>query len=104
MNDDFVDGFYSAEFSGPNGKGHGVVVLEKGTIRGGDSSMAYGGRYDETSNGIEGVLIVRRHAPGNPSVFGQDSVDAPITGRANGGSVTIDGPHGFRAVLSPIAL
>jgi hypothetical protein len=42
------NGLYWVEFRTPLGSGAGVVVLQDGNLRGGDSSMYYFGTYTET--------------------------------------------------------
>ena len=78
------DGKYAAWFRTPRGQGTGIVYLANGKISGGDSVITYGGSYELDENRFRATLTTRRHAAGQPSVFGLDEVEVKLTGMFNG--------------------
>jgi len=69
------DGTYSAWFKTPRGQGTGLAHLRDGRISGGDTVISYGGTYEVDGDRFVATLTTRRHAAGQPSVFGIDEVD-----------------------------
>lgn len=86
------DGLYSATFSTPKGNGTGVVVLQDGKLRGGDSMMAYVGTYSESDNQFSAQFEVKVHSrpPGMSSVFGRDHVHVSANGTSDGDTVQMN--------------
>jgi hypothetical protein len=78
------DGKYAAWFRTSRGQGTGIVYLANGKISGGDSVITYGGSYELDENHFRATLTTRRHAAGQPSVFGLDEVEVKLTGMFNG--------------------
>ncbi len=64
-----MNGIYRAEFSSVLGRGSGTVYLDKNTIKGGDSMIAYYGNYQVADNNITGEISLIKHGSGS-SVFG----------------------------------
>jgi hypothetical protein len=77
------DGLYKVEFRTPLGMGAGVVVLQGGQVRGGDSRTYYVGSYSESSSQFSAKVKVDTHTnfPGLSSVFGRDRVNISLRGR-----------------------
>jgi len=65
---------YKVEFGTPLGSGTGVVVIEGGKLRGGDSSMYYVGSFAISGDQISASVATNRHTsvPGVQPVFGRD--------------------------------
>ncbi|ARP90308.1 hypothetical protein CAL14_08430 [Bordetella genomosp. 9] len=97
------NGFYKVKFSAQIRDARGLVVLENGTIKGGDDEMVYVGEYGEQSANPSGpsqmtaTISVRAYVPGANSVF--NSGDRPyklsLSGKASGDSFTLEGPSPF---------
>ena len=85
------DGKYAAWFRTPRGQGTGLVDLIEGRISGRDSFFTYGGSYQVDQQRFTAVLTVKRHAEGNPSVFGPDEVEVNLTGACGGAVATCSG-------------
>ena len=85
------DGKYAAWFRTPRGQGTGLVELIEGRISGRDSFFTYGGSYQVGQQRFTAVLTVKRHAEGNPSVFGPDEVEVNLTGLCSGAMATCSG-------------
>ena len=85
------DGKYAAWFRTPRGQGTGVVELVEGRITGCDSFFTYGGSYQVDRQCFTAVLTVKRHAEGNPSVFGPDEVEVNLSGMCSGTVATCSG-------------
>jgi hypothetical protein len=76
------NGSYSAWFRTSLREGTGVVVLNDGKVAGGDTVLAYTGTYFQNGDNFSACITTRRHAPGQPSVFGIDNVDLTLTGKS----------------------
>ena len=74
------EGLYSVRFQTPKGAGAGVVFLQGGKLRGGDTAMWYAGTYTDSGGKFTASVAVARHTPGLPSVFGLDNVNIALTG------------------------
>jgi hypothetical protein len=85
------DGKYLAWFRTARGEGTGIVHLCNGRIAGGDAVITYGGTYEVDGDRFVATLTSRRHAAGQPSVFGVDEVELKLTGRSNGTIATCSG-------------
>ena len=80
------DGFYAIRFRTRLGEGSGVVILQDGRFRGGDSRMAYSGRYSFSGDMFSADLTVQTHTqvPGMKSLFGIDSFPLALHGNFAG--------------------
>jgi hypothetical protein len=85
------NGLYRVEFRTPLGSGAGVVTLQDGNLRGGDSSMYYFGSYTETGNQATVDAESHRHTPGVPSVLGRDDAHLSLRGTVQGNSAQLTG-------------
>jgi len=65
-----TDGIWTAEFSTNASSGTGVVVLDKDSIRGGDSSYFYVGTLYRTGAKLAGWLTINHYSGPPESVFG----------------------------------
>ena len=76
------EGFYAIRFRTADGQGSGVLVLEGGRMRGGDSRMAYSGRYTMHGDMLSADLTVRTHTdnPKMSSLFGPDEFTLALHG------------------------
>ncbi|MBI5131235.1 MAG: hypothetical protein HZA66_17480 [Rhodopseudomonas palustris] len=92
---DSVRGFYTAAFETARKKAHGVVMLQDGQIRGGDSTFVYVGSYIQDGVTVSGSVRGIRHAnaghPDHVSIFGIDPVEVAFDGVAKDGYVSIEG-------------
>jgi hypothetical protein len=77
-----VNGKYSAWFRTPLGEGTGIVTLQDRIVSGGDTVMAYGGCYEQDGDDFSADIAIKRHSPGQLSVFGIDDVDVELTGKS----------------------
>ena len=86
-------GTYRASFMTPLGAGTGVIVIQEGKARGGDSAMMYVGTYEEDDSSISAILTVTRHSntPGIQSVFGVDNITAQFRGQVNSSLIELRG-------------
>lgn len=85
------DGKYAAWFRTPRGQGTGLVDLIEGRLSGRDGFFTYGGSYQVDQQRFTAVLTVKRHAEGNPSVFGPDEVEVYLSGLCSGAVATCSG-------------
>jgi hypothetical protein len=104
-------GTYKAEFTTPLGEGSGIVVVENGRIRGGDSGMLYLGEYTGSGDSITATVKISRHSVTQAvaSVFGIDNATINLKGLTTPTSATVEGtsPQApgiqFHAVLTRVA-
>jgi hypothetical protein len=87
------DGLYKVEFQTPLGAGAGVIVLEDGKIRGGDSSMYYVGDFTQSGQSFTARVEGRKHTntPGMQSVFGVDHTHIKLSGTSSGDTAIVQG-------------
>lgn len=105
------DGLYKVAFQTQLGAGAGVVVLQGGKLRGGDSRLYYTGSYTETGDQLTAQVVTELHtnAPGSGSVFGRDHANISLRGTTKGDSAQVTGTAAeapgvsFQAVLTRIA-
>jgi hypothetical protein len=105
------DGLYKVAFTTPRGSGTGVLAIQGGRVRGGDSRTYYVGTFDENNGQITAHVKVDLHTntPFMASVFGMDRVNVTLTGSAQGDSAQLTGTATeapgvtFRAVLTRLA-
>ncbi|REG61547.1 type III secretion system (T3SS) negative regulator GrlR [Paraburkholderia sp. BL6669N2] len=64
-----TNGFYAVEFSAVVQGAGGIVVLEDGNIRGGDSEYLYSGTYSGQDGRLSAQITVKAHSPKAVSVF-----------------------------------
>jgi hypothetical protein len=86
-------GLYKVSFKTPIGTGAGVVVLENGMIRGGDSMMFYRGTFTEIGGKFVAEVAAGKHTtiPGMGSVFGRDNVSISLGGTNTDTTATTTG-------------
>jgi hypothetical protein len=105
------EGLYKVSFRTPIGQGDGVVVLEGGQIRGGDSTMYYIGHYTQAGDTFSANVAVATHShvAGVASVLGVSQGQISLHGTSVGNSATLNGTSpqapsiGFTATLSRLA-
>ena len=87
------DGFYKIAFQTPLGSGAGVVVLNAGKLRGGDSRITYSGTYVQNGDDFTATVETDAHTnvPGMGSVFGIDRAHVSLKGKSVGDSATMTG-------------
>lgn len=87
------NGLYKVSFGTPLGEGYGVVVLNEGSISGGDSSMFYAGAYQQDGDVFSANIEIGTHSsvPGMGSVFGVPSGSVRLSGSATDKSATMTG-------------
>jgi T3SS negative regulator,GrlR len=66
-----VNGLWTAEFSGGNGSGTGIVVLADGQILGGDTTYYYSGNFTEMGTQLKGNLDVVHYSGPLNNIFGR---------------------------------
>ncbi|WP_179280602.1 GrlR family regulatory protein [Bordetella genomosp. 1] len=94
------DGFYKVAFSAALPGAGGVVVLDKGVIRGGDDQMIYSGSYRQSDPAsaekiaITATLSVRPYTKNAQSVFGPgvEFFTLDLAGTATAGTFNLAGP------------
>jgi T3SS negative regulator,GrlR len=86
-----ANGKYSAWFRTSLGEGTGIVILQDGNVSGGDTVMAYSGSYKQDGDSFSADIAIKRHSPGQLSVFGIDDVDIVLTGKSTGKSASCYG-------------
>jgi hypothetical protein len=87
------NGLYKVAFKTPIGSGAGVVVIQNGSIRGGDSSMFYSGTYVERGAEFTATVVSKKHTSvvGIDSVFGKDTVTIALKGSSTDNSALLTG-------------
>jgi hypothetical protein len=84
-----IDGLWIVQFHGPQGVGHGVVVLVRGQVLGGDSGFAYIGSYELKENAFKANVLVKNIDPAIPNVLGiPGNFDLIIAGNLQGDEIT----------------
>jgi hypothetical protein len=103
------NGSYSAWYRTQHGEGTGIVMLNDGKVTGGDTVLAYTGSYVQDGDAFTAFVATRRHAQGQPSVFGIDNVDLTLTGKSTATMASCTGTveqvpgMTFESTLIPIA-
>ncbi|MGA0593750.1 hypothetical protein [Enterovirga sp. CN4-39] len=79
---DHREGMYAIAFSTNLGAGYGVVILENGRFRGGDSRMAYSGFYSLSGDMLSADIQVSTHTdnPKLTSSFGLETFTLALHG------------------------
>jgi hypothetical protein len=77
-----VEGLYAVRFRTTFGEGSGVVVLDGGRFRGGDSRMAYSGVYSVSGTMLSADVTVFTHTdnPKLESSFGLEAFSLSLHG------------------------
>ena len=102
------DGIYKVQFQTQLGQGAGVVVLQGGKLRGGDSSIYYIGTYSQSGDQLTADVATDAHSSGIGSVFGVDRAHIHLTGKVTGDAAQMTGtareaPNvSFQAILTRI--
>lgn len=86
-------GLYKVAFRTQLGEGIGIVVLENGSLRGGDAVYAWVGTYEEPDGSFEAEVSIFRHTTGEAaaSVFGVDDAMVQLRGQPDGEEFKVDG-------------
>lgn len=91
------NGLYGVSFETPRGRGTGVAYLHDGKLHGGDSMMAYAGKFSEEGGRVKASVRAFMHAsvPNMESILGPDAVDIVFSGTAdqNGARLTGTSPQ-----------
>jgi len=77
------NGLYSVKFSAQGqGGGAGVVVLQDGQVRGGDSGSFYRGTYSATNGQFSAQVSIRNHFfhPSMEYLFGREGGEVSLSG------------------------
>ncbi|CCD94949.1 conserved hypothetical protein [Bradyrhizobium sp. ORS 375] len=85
------EGTYSAWFKTPRGQGTGIVQLAAGKVCGGDGALSYFGTYEADGDRFTAVIKTKRHAPGQPSLFGPDELTLTLEGCCRTAPLTCSG-------------
>ena len=85
------NGEYAAWFKTPRGEGTGILLLVNGKITGGDSVLTYSGSYQVDEDRFTAVVSTRRHAAGQPTLFGIDEVQIEVVGKSTGTTASCTG-------------
>jgi len=87
------DGLYLVRFNTPLGEGSGVAHLTDGKLYGGDSMMAYVGKYSDDGGSADAEVRVFRHSnvPGMEPVLGTNSATLKLSGSVSGNSANLTG-------------
>jgi len=105
------DGLYKVVFTTPRGSGVGVLAIQGGKVRGGDSRTYYVGTFNESNGQVTAHVKVDLHTNTTfmSSVFGIDRVNITLAGSAQGDRAQLTGTAAevpgvtFRAVLTRLA-
>lgn len=82
-----TDGTYVVQFKSSLGSfGAGVISIKNLEVTGGDSGFLFSGRLRETGPRLNGVVSVRQHLKGFPSIFGNlEAFELDLQGQFEGG-------------------
>ena len=90
-----IDALWQIDFAAGAGgdldAGAGVLILDGGRVRGGDSAFYYVGDYKVENNVLEITVRLRRHAPGFESAVGRDDATLELRGRVDDSSISVTG-------------
>jgi hypothetical protein len=87
------DGLYVVRFGTPLGEGSGVAHLTDGKLYGGDSMMAYVGKFADDGDTANAEVRVFQHSnvPGMESVLGTNSATLKLSGSVSGNTANLTG-------------
>jgi len=88
-----LDGIYKAIFMG-QGVGVGIIVIRGTGFCGGDGYFYYNGELEEKMGELQVAFRVKRHTPGDSSMFGRDSLEVSLTGHSSETSFYLEAPGG----------
>lgn len=86
-------GLYKVAFKTQLGEGVGIVVLEAGSLRGGDAVYAWVGTYKEPDGSFDAQVSIYQHTPSEAaaSVFGVNRAVVRLKGHPEGPDFTVEG-------------
>ena len=84
------DGEYVAWYETPRGEGTGILHLANGKITAA-TRTTYSGTYEVDEDRFTAVVSTRRHAAGQPTLFGIDEVQIEVTGKSTGMTASCTG-------------
>jgi hypothetical protein len=87
------EGFYAIAFQVGDAVGHGVLHLNEGRVRGGDSLLYYMGSYILDGENITAEIKTDAHAkiPGVRALFGRDIIHITLKGSFAGEECKLTG-------------
>jgi hypothetical protein len=87
------EGFYAIAFQAGENKGHGVLHLNEGRVRGGDSLLFYLGTYTLDGDNLTAEIKTDAHAkiPGMRALFGRDVIHLTLRGSFTGDEAKLIG-------------
>lgn len=87
------NGLYSVRFAAQGGAGAGVVVLQDGQLRGGDSGSYYRGTYSAEDGSFSANIAIRTHTMTSSLgfVFGEDGTDMTLVGTSTQTTAEVEG-------------
>lgn len=87
------NGLYRVTFGTPLGAGYGVAYLADGRLHGGDSMMAYVGKYEISGGNFTAEVHAFQHSnvPGMASTLGTSDAQLKIAGAVSDSGVTAQG-------------
>lgn len=88
------NGIYKVSFKTKLGTGTGVIILENGRARGGDSEVYYDGTYVENGKDFTANILSKLHTRlpvGGGSLFGVDVAHIKLTGTSTPTSAATSG-------------
>jgi hypothetical protein len=87
------EGFYAIAFQVGENVGHGVLHLNEGRLRGGDSILYYLGDYTLDGDRITAQIKTDAHAkiPGMRAMFGRDVIHLTLEGVFDGEDAKLTG-------------
>jgi hypothetical protein len=65
-----MEGFWTVQFEGMEGRGGGVIVLLRNHVYGGDSGLHYTGTYVDEDGQLSADVLVHEFLPGTGNVLG----------------------------------
>jgi hypothetical protein len=83
-------GLYKVEFHTPRGNGAGVVVLDGGKFRGGDSAFYYSGTFSEDGDKFTATVHIKRHTAGGVALVGEQGT-INVHGTSSGEAASLSG-------------
>lgn len=88
-----LKGLYKVEFETPRRKAVGIIFARDGQLRGGSSSFAYVGSYEQKGHKISGVVVARQHThdPNHPSIFDLSEVKIDFRGVEKNSFASVEG-------------
>ncbi len=74
-----IEGLWLISYDGAPGDGRGVIVLQGGTVLGGESAWYYSGTYTTGSSGIVGSMTLTHYGkPTSKSVGAHQADQSPV--------------------------